>query len=71
MTEKNQERLDPNKVNYCHQPSAWFQNLIDEDQGDWRSTRGRLAIETGRDPDSRSPIQMGGVTNGTKTLNQV
>lgn len=47
-------------VNYCQAPSDWFIAEIDEDQGDWRSTRGRLAIETGCDPDSRCPVPIGG-----------
>lgn len=54
-------KVDSHFTDFCQLGSNEFNQMIDDDpMEDWRSVRGRHAIQTGRDPDSRSPVYMGG-----------
>lgn len=52
--------VDPYESQFCQEGSTVFNQEIDDDFGDWRVTRSRIAMRTGRDPDSRSPVYIGG-----------
>lgn len=55
------DKIDLDEVKFCQEGSSVFNQMIDDDPlEDWRSVRARESIRTGRDPDSRSPVYMGG-----------